>query len=96
MPRSATATGTILTFTIAIDIESSVGSTSVSFPPRVILALVVAVVFAALAAWALVRLPYVRGLALTASQRRLLAVAVAAFFALLAAWVIVVLPAYWD
>jgi branched-subunit amino acid transport protein len=66
------------------------------FPPRVMLAVVVAVVLAALAAWAVVRLPYVRGLAPTASQRRLLALVVAVFFALLSAWVVFVLPAYWD
>jgi hypothetical protein len=96
MRRSSTATATILTFTTAIDIELSLGSPSVNFPPRVVLALVVAFVFAALAAWALVRLPYLRGLALTASQRRLLALVVAAFFALLSAWVVFVLPAYWD
>lgn len=94
MLRSATATTTLI-FTTAIDIESSAGSTATRFPPRVILAVVAAVVFAALAVWAFVRLPYVGGLAPT-SWRRLLAVVVAAFFALLSAWVVFILPAYWD
>jgi hypothetical protein len=66
------------------------------FPPRVVLAVIVAAVLAALAAWAFVRLPYVRGLGLTATQQRIPGLVIAAFCALLSAWVIVVLPAYWD
>ena len=67
-----------------------------SFPPRVIVAMIVAAVFAGLAVMAATRLPYARDLPLTRRQRRRLAAAVAAVFALVSAWVVYVLPAYWD
>jgi len=68
----------------------------VSFPPRVIVAMIVAAVLAGLAVVAATRLPYGRDLSLTRPQRRHLAAVVAAVFALLSAWIVYVLPAYWD
>lgn len=67
-----------------------------TFPPRVILAGLVALALIVLAVWSLLRLPRIRGLGLTRNQRWTLAAAVSGFLALLAAWIIVVLPAYWD
>lgn len=67
-----------------------------SFPPRVILAGLVALALIVLAVWLVLRLPRIRGLGLTPNQRWALVAAVAAFLVLLAAWIIVVLPAYWD
>ena len=69
---------------------------AMNFPPRVIVAGVVAAVLIILAACSILALPRIRGLGLTATQRWLLAAAVAGFLAVLAAWVIGVLPAYWD
>lgn len=67
-----------------------------NFPPRVLMAIAVAVVLGALAALALLRVPYVRGLGLTRRQRWVVAVAAALFLTGLCFWVVLVLPAYWD
>jgi hypothetical protein len=67
-----------------------------NFPPRVIVALIIAAVLAALALLAITRLPYARHLPLTPPQRRGLAALVAAVLALVSAWVVFILPAYWD
>jgi hypothetical protein len=68
----------------------------VTFPPRVIVAGVVAAVLIVLAVWSVLALPRIRGLGLTPTQRWLLAAGVAGFLAVLAAWIIGILPAYWD
>ena len=65
-------------------------------PLRAILAAVVACVRAVRAAWAVLTLPYTRGLGLTSTPRWLLALGAAVFLAALSAWVVFILPAYWD
>jgi len=68
----------------------------VSFPPRVIVAVVVAAVLAVLAAWAFVRLPYVRGLPLDIASAAGPRIYRGGLLCSAVGLVVIVLPAYWD
>jgi hypothetical protein len=68
----------------------------VNVPLRVVMAIGVAALLAALAALALLRVPYVRGLGLSRRQRWLVAMAAVLFLVGMCLWVVLVLPAYWD
>jgi hypothetical protein len=66
----------------------------VSFPLRVILALVVIGVFAGVGVWGVVAV--LQAKRLTESQRMIGVGGIVVVMALLVAWVIFVWPAYWD
>jgi hypothetical protein len=65
-------------------------------PPRVIVALAVALFLAVLIGWIIAVLPGYRRLGLSSSARRALTIAIVLVLTTTIAWLLVVLPAYWD